>query len=80
MEYVAVFEEQLALTSVDLKKNIESIDDVLENIMLVKDLGLKPMLATWFNKNEAQHKLAKRAGIPLLTEDNFYRNISGESE
>jgi DNA-directed RNA polymerase subunit E'/Rpb7 len=31
MEYVAVFEEQLALTSVDLKKNIESIDDVLEN-------------------------------------------------
>jgi hypothetical protein len=30
MEYVAVFEEQLALTSVDLKKNIESIDDVLE--------------------------------------------------
>ena len=31
MEYVAVFEEQLALTSVDLKKNIESIDEVLEN-------------------------------------------------
>ena len=31
MEYVAVFEEQLALTSVDLKKNIESIDAVLEN-------------------------------------------------
>jgi DNA-directed RNA polymerase subunit E'/Rpb7 len=30
MEYVAVFEEQLALTSIDLKKNIESIDDVLE--------------------------------------------------
>lgn len=31
MEYVAVFEEQLALTSVDLKKNIESIDNILEN-------------------------------------------------
>ena len=31
MEYTAVFEEQLALTSIDLKRNISSIDAVLEN-------------------------------------------------
>lgn len=30
MEYVAVFEEQLSLTSIDLKRDIKSIDDVLE--------------------------------------------------
>ena len=30
MEYVAVFEEQLSLTSNDLKRDIKSIDDVLE--------------------------------------------------
>jgi len=31
MEYVAVFEEQLSLTSNDLKRDIKSIDSVLEN-------------------------------------------------
>jgi len=30
MEYVAVFEEQLSLTSIDLKREIKSIDEVLE--------------------------------------------------
>ena len=34
MEYTAIFEERVPLTSRDLGKNIESIDDILLDILV----------------------------------------------
>ena len=56
-------------------RDIIFVDDMLEHLVLTKSLGIKPMLAIWFNKNKKMQKEAKKLGIPLLTEENFYEKI-----
>ncbi|MBU0615136.1 MAG: hypothetical protein KJ601_03510, partial [Nanoarchaeota archaeon] len=57
-------------------KDILFVDDILENLTTTMPLGIKPFFAVWFNKNKEHHKMAQDLKIPLLTEDNFYSEIT----
>lgn len=57
-------------------QDILFIDDILSHLLKVKPSGVKCYLATWGYNNEKQQKEAEKAGITLLTQDNFYEKIS----
>jgi phosphoglycolate phosphatase-like HAD superfamily hydrolase len=56
------------------------VDDRLQVIVPVKNLGVNCYLATWAGSTSEQRKEAKALGIGLLTPDDFVRKLTYHSE
>jgi len=73
--------EKLKIISKKFKtpfKDIIFVDDILENLTDTKSLGITPMLASWFQNDKKQMQEAKKLGITLLTQNNFYKTIKAQ--
>ena len=65
-----------------LKVNFDEIyfvDDQVKHFSRLLKLGVKCYLATWGYNNEPQRQEAKKLGVVLLTEDNFYEKLTNIS-
>ncbi len=52
------------------------LDDQVSHFKNLKNLGVKCFLATWGYNNEKQREEAKKHGIYLINEENFYEKLN----
>ena len=57
-------------------KDILFVDDLLVQLLPIKELGVNCFLATWRRRSIADIRKAKKENIKTLTQDNFYKKIS----
>lgn len=52
------------------------VDDLLEQVLHVRSIGVKSAMAAWGYNTHSQREAAKRAGVPLLEMSNLEKQIS----
>ena len=57
-------------------EDIHFVDDQVKHFPKLLELGIKCYLATWGYNNEQQQEEAKKLGVVMLNEDNFYEKLA----